>query len=110
MAQHEASCRLHLAEGLRMDSYKLPWMNDELALFRDAVRRFVAAEFAPHEERWAKQQHVDRDAWRKAGAMGLLLPDIPEAYGGAGASFAFECVVLEEIQRANVTSFGKSVH
>jgi acyl-CoA dehydrogenase len=85
-------------------------MSDELAMFRDAVRKFVAAEFAPHEARWEAQQHVDRDAWRKAGAMGLLLPDIPEEYGGGGASFAHECVVLEEIQHANVASFGKSVH
>ncbi len=90
--------------------YASPWMTDELAIFRDAVRRFVAAEIAPHEERWCAQQHVDRDAWRKAGAMGLLLADIPEAYGGAGATFAHECVVFEELQRANVTSFGKHVH
>ena len=91
-------------------AYVSPWMNDELALFRDAVRRFVAAEIAPHEARWEAQQHVDRDAWRKAGAMGLLLTDIPEAYGGAGGTFAHECVVFEELQRANVTSFGKHVH
>ena len=24
-----------------MDSYRLPWMSDELAMFRDAVRKFV---------------------------------------------------------------------
>ena len=45
----------------------------ELALFRDAVRRFVETELAPHEARWRAQQHVDRAAWRKAGDMGLLL-------------------------------------
>ena len=90
--------------------YVSPWMNEELALFRDAVRRFVAAELAPHEARWEAQQHVDRDAWRRAGAMGLLLTDIPETYGGAGGDFAHECVVFEELQRANVTSFGKHVH
>jgi acyl-CoA dehydrogenase len=82
----------------------------ELAQFRDAVRRFVEAELAPHEARWARQQHVDRDAWRQAGEMGLLLADVPERYGGAGASFAHDCVVFEELQRANVTSFGKHVH
>src|SRR5512137_2999316 len=85
-------------------------MADELSAFRDAVRRFVEAELAPHEARWGKQQHVDREAWRKAGDMGLLLADVPEQYGGAGASFAHECVVFEELQRANVTSFGKHVH
>ena len=93
-----------------MDSYRSPWMNDELAMFRDAVRRFVETELAPHEARWCGQQHVDRDAWRKAGEMGILLCDVPEEYGGAGATFAHECVVFEELQRANVTSFGKHVH
>lgn len=89
---------------------RLRAMAGELAAFRDAVRRFVEAELAPHEARWCKQQHVDRDAWRRAGAMGLLLADVPERYGGAGATFAHECVVFEELQRANVTSFGKHVH
>ena len=93
-----------------MDSYRLPWMSDELAMFRDAVRKFVETEVVPHEERWAKQQHVDRDVWRKAGDMGILLCDIPEQYGGAGATFAYECAVFEELQHANVTSFGKAVH
>ncbi len=93
-----------------MESYRLPWMSDELAMFRDAVRKFIDAEIAPHEERWAKQQHVDREAWAKAGAMGLLLCDVPEQYGGAGGTFAHECVVFEELQRANVTSLGKHVH
>lgn len=93
-----------------MDAYKLPWMNDELEMFRDAVRKFVEGEFAPQEERWAKQQHVDRNAWLKAGEMGLLLADIPAQYGGAGASFAHECVIFEELARAGVTGFGKHVH
>ena len=93
-----------------MDSYRLPWMSDELAMFRDAVRKFVASELVPHGERWAQQQHVDREAWRKAGAMGILLCDVPEDYGGAGAGFGHECVVFEELQRANVTALGKHVH
>ena len=84
--------------------------SDELAIFRDAVRKFIQSELVPHDERWAKQQHVDRDAWLKAGAMGILLCDVPEEYGGAGATFAHECVVFEELQRANNTSFGKAVH
>jgi acyl-CoA dehydrogenase len=93
-----------------MGNCHLPWMSDELVMFRDAVRKFVEAELAPHDERWSKQQHVDRDAWLKAGAMGILLCDVPEAYGGAGATFAHEAAVYEEIQRANITSFGKAVH
>ena len=93
-----------------MGNCHLPWMSDELVMFRDAVRKFVDTELVPHDERWSKQGHVDRDIWRKAGDMGILLCDVPEEYGGAGATFDYECVVFEELQLANVTSFGKAVH
>ena len=87
-----------------------PWMNPELESFRDAVRRFVDAEIAPHQEKWRKQQHVDRDVWRKAGELGMLLADIPEEYGGSGGNFAHECVVFEELAYAGDVSFGLHVH
>jgi len=65
-------------------------------LFRDNVRKFINTEITPHEEQWDAQQHVDRDLWRKAGAAGLLCTDVPEAFGGAGGTFAHESVILEE--------------
>lgn len=86
------------------------WSNPELASFRDAVRRFVASEIAPHGERWREQQHVDRDLWNKAGEMGLLAADIPEEYGGAGGNFAHMAVVFEELGYAGDMAFGLHVH
>ncbi len=93
-----------------MDLMTCPWMNEELAAFRDAVRRFVAGEITPHQEAWRKQQHVDRALWHKAGEMGLLLADIPEVYGGAGGSFAHMAVVFEELSYGGDTAFGIHVH
>lgn len=87
-----------------------PWMTPELHTFRDAVRRFVAAEISPHQERWRKQQHVDRETWRKAGEMGLLLADIPEDYGGSGGGFEHMAVVFEELCYAGDMNFGLHVH
>ena len=92
-----------------MGSYKSPWMDDELAIFRSSVRRFVREEFVPHEKRWREQHHIDREAWKKAGEMGILLTDVPEEYGGGGGTFAHECVVMEELSYAGVTSFGHVV-
>lgn len=86
------------------------WTNPELETFRDAVRRFVASEIAPHGERWRQQQHVDRALWHKAGEMGLLAADIPEEYGGAGGSFAHMAVVFEELGYAGDMAFGLHVH
>lgn len=87
-----------------------PWMNPELEGLRDAVRKFITTEFAPQEEKWCKQQHVDRAAWRAAGEMGLLCPSVPEQYGGQGADIRTEAVIFEEFTYAGVTSFGKHVH
>ena len=87
-----------------------PWMNEELAAFRDAVRRFVLGEITPHQDAWREQRHVDRELWRKAGEMGLLLADIPEEYGGAGGSFAHMAVVFEELSYGGDTAFGIHVH
>ncbi|GAA0688358.1 hypothetical protein GCM10009104_13150 [Marinobacterium maritimum] len=39
------------------------WLTDNLVIFQDSTRRFVASELAPHEARWWQQQRIDRDAW-----------------------------------------------
>jgi acyl-CoA dehydrogenase len=86
------------------------WDTPELAGFRDAVRRFVEHEVTPQQDRWRKQQHVDRELWNKAGDMGLLLADIPEEYGGSGGSFEHMAVVFEELAYAGDMNFGLHVH
>ncbi|HYD93927.1 MAG TPA: acyl-CoA dehydrogenase family protein [Noviherbaspirillum sp.] len=90
--------------------YQSPWMNPELEGFRDAVRRFVESEIVPHQEEWRRQQHVDREIWRKGGEMGILLADIAEEYGGSGGNFAHQCIVFEELAYAGDTAFGLHVH
>jgi len=86
------------------------WMTAELEGFRDAVRRFVDSEIVPNQERWRKQQHVDRELWRKGGEMGILCADIPEEYGGSGGTFAHQAVVFEELGYAGDMAFGIHVH
>lgn len=92
------------------ENYQRPWMDDELRILRDAVRKFFEKEFAPHMERWEKQGIVDRDAWFKAGKAGILCASIPEAYGGGGGNFKHEMVIAEEMGRAGIVGFGNSVH
>jgi len=48
---------------------------------------FIAAEIAPHQAKWAEGSGIDRAIWRKAGALGLISPDVPKANGGAGGDF-----------------------
>lgn len=76
-------------------------MNDELRLYRDSVRRFIETEVLPQQARWREQHGADAEAWKAAGATGLLAPDVPEEYG-AGGTFANEAIVVEELARAGV--------
>jgi len=93
-----------------MSSYVSPWMSPDLEVYRDMLRRFVETEIAPHQERFAKQQHVDRELWTQAGALGVLCADIPEEYGGAGGDFAHMAALFDELAAAGDTSFGVHVH
>jgi acyl-CoA dehydrogenase len=85
------------------------WMTDEAAIFRDTVRKFIEKELVPNQERWAAQGRPDADVWHKAGDMGLLAPEVPEAYGGSGGTFAHEAVIIEELGRAAI-NFGFGNH
>ena len=76
----------------------------ELELYRDTVRRFIKAEVMPHQAAWRKQRHVDRAVWRKAGALGLLLADLPEEYGGGG-TLAHMAALWEELITAGDIGF-----
>ncbi|HEX6413686.1 MAG TPA: acyl-CoA dehydrogenase family protein [Burkholderiales bacterium] len=89
--------------------YESSWINDDVRMFRDNVRAFIAKEFVPQQARWRAQHGPDADDWLRAARAGLLLSDVPEAYGGGGGTFAHECVVLEELARAGV-HFGSQVH
>ena len=78
--------------------------------FRESVRRFIEREITPHHERWEDEGIVDRELWRKAGAAGLLCPNLPEAYGGYGADYLFNVVITEEMSRAGATGPGFAIH
>ena len=88
--------------------YQSSWMNEELELFRKTVRQFVQEEFVPHQTRWREQHRPDDEAWTAIGKAGILLPDVPEEYGGGGGTFAHESVVNEELTAAGV-NFGAGV-
>lgn len=94
-----------------MIPYEASWMDEELNLLRDAITKFYATEMAPHEERWQKQGHVDRNFWNKAGEAGILCASIPVEYGGSGGDFRHEAVIIAEQYRATgVSGFGNHVH
>jgi acyl-CoA dehydrogenase len=82
-----------------------PWMNEELLLFRDAADRFIERECLPHVAEWEREGGVPRPIWRKAGAAGLLMASAPAEYGGGGASFAYDAVIMERLNRLGAHGF-----
>src|SRR5580704_12721522 len=73
---------------------------DEL---RASVRRFLAdrAPLTRVRELMESEDGTDRGVWEQAGAqLGLQGLAVPEAYGGAGFSFAEQAIVLEEFGAA----------
>jgi acyl-CoA dehydrogenase len=86
------------------------WMTEELVLLEEQARRFIAAEFAPHLERWHHEQFYPREVWTKAGQAGLLCASIPEQYGGGGGTFAHEAVINRAFSLAGFDTFGAPLH
>ncbi len=76
--------------------------SEEHEMFRDAVRGFIKTELTPHFARWEEQGIVDRWMWDKAGAAGLLCPQVSEAYGGVGGTFRHNAIVVEELAYAGM--------
>ena len=80
-------------------------------MFRDAVRSFMKNEIQPHADRWNEQGIVDREAYLKAGAQGLLLMWADEQYGGAGVpDFRYEQILIEENARHGDAGFFMTLH
>ena len=77
--------------------------------FRQMVRAFLAKECVPHTAEWLQAGVVSREAWRKAGELGLLGWMVPEEYGGLGIrDFRYSVVLTEELARATIRSIGPS--
>jgi alkylation response protein AidB-like acyl-CoA dehydrogenase len=65
--------------------------------FRALVRAFLTREVVPEFAKWEKAGAPPAEFYRRAGELGILGVQIPEAYGGGGQqSFKFNVVLSEE--------------
>ncbi len=79
--------------------------------FRDSVRRFMQTEIGPNSERWRQAGIVDREAYTKAGAAGLLCIWADERFGGAAVDdFRFDQIIIEENMRHGDIGFYINLH
>lgn len=89
---------------------KPAWAADDVAMLYDMAHRFMSEEILPHYDGYEKNEIVDRAAWEKAGAAGLLCASIPEEYGGSSGTFAHESAIIEAIGHVGVDGFGIALH
>ena len=92
------------------DTVRSAAFREEHHIFREQVRRFVLQEVTPHHDRWEREGQVDRELWRKAGAQGLLCPNMGEALGGPGGDFLHSAIVIEEMAREGCSGPGFFIH
>lgn len=81
----------------------------EIELFRDTLRKYLQQEIAPHYAQWEKDGIFPRAVWDGLGANGFLCIDVPETYGGIGASFRLSTLVIDEIGRAGFGALASNV-
>jgi len=84
--------------------------SEEHELFRREFRRFADAEVAPHVESWHANGISDRAVWKKMGDGGFLGANQPEEYGGAGADFLYDAIIIEELADMRAHGLQASLH
>jgi alkylation response protein AidB-like acyl-CoA dehydrogenase len=73
---------------------------DEL-IFRDSVREFAAARVRPLVREMDDHATMDRGLIDRLFDLGVMAIEIPETYGGAGASFFHAVLAVEELSRVD---------
>ena len=77
-------------------------LSDEQAMLRDGARRFLEEQCSTDQVRAVMDSDAgyDPDLWRAMADQGWTAMHIPEAYGGAGFSFAETAILLHEMGRS----------
>jgi acyl-CoA dehydrogenase len=84
--------------------------SEEHELFRAQFRRFVEVEVAPNVVAWNRAGITPRSIWKRMGEEGYLGADQPAQYGGAGADFLYDAIVMEELAYARAHALQASLH
>jgi glutaryl-CoA dehydrogenase len=73
-------------------------LSEEERLVRDAAHAYAQEKLQPRVLSAFREERFDREIMSEMGELGLLGPTIPEAYGGAGASYVSYGLIAREIE------------
>ena len=76
-------------------------LSEEEEIFRSTVRDFAEERIRPRVEEMERNAAQPRDLLDEMFALGLMGIEIPEEYGGAGATFFMSILAIEELSRVD---------
>ncbi|WP_445682081.1 acyl-CoA dehydrogenase [Radicibacter daui] len=76
-------------------------LTEEERLIRDAARAYAQEKLQPRVLTAYREERFDREIMNELGELGLLGPTLPEAYGGAEASYVAYGLVAREVERVD---------
>ena len=79
-------------------------LSEDEELFRQTVREFAEAEVRPHVTEMDEQGHFRPELIVKFFELGLMGVEVPERWGGSGASFFLATLAIEELARVDAAA------
>jgi glutaryl-CoA dehydrogenase len=76
-------------------------LSDEERMVRDAAQRFAQERLAPRVTEAFRHETADPSLFAEMGAVGLLGPTIPSAYGGPELNYVSYGLIAREIERVD---------
>ncbi|HEY7289350.1 MAG TPA: acyl-CoA dehydrogenase [Vicinamibacterales bacterium] len=76
-------------------------LSEDERLFRDSVYEFADREIRPHVREMDEHAKIGRPLLDQLFHLGVMGIEIPEAYGGAGASFFHSVLAVEALSRVD---------
>jgi alkylation response protein AidB-like acyl-CoA dehydrogenase len=82
-------------------SLPLTDLSEDEKAFRDVVREFAEERIRPHVREMDEAQKIPRDLIDACFDLGIMGVEIPEAHGGAEATFFMSILAVEELARVD---------
>src|SRR5437868_7920420 len=90
-----------MSEQILERTQPLTLLAEDEAIFRDSVREFAEAQVRPLVREMDEHAKIPRELVEKLFDLGVMGIEIPDAYGGAGASFFHAVLAVEELSRVD---------
>jgi glutaryl-CoA dehydrogenase len=97
MAHDSSKPQFDWSDPLRLDDL----LTEEERLVRDAARDYAQAKLMPRVLSAFREERFDREILTELGELGFLGATLPEAVGGAGASYVAYGLINREIERVD---------